>query len=79
VIEECHADGLRWDAITYIRNIEGGTKIHPMTFQRLELDAVDQERSSNASRQITIAEGMHGNAWVTKDVGAGGAASCAMG
>ncbi len=43
-LDEYHADGLRWDAITYIQNIEGNEGIRLMTFRKAGVDAMDQTR-----------------------------------
>lgn len=73
--EEYHADGLRWDAVPYIRNIEGkdadtATDI-PEGWSLMQW--INEEITQRFPGKISIAEGMHDNAWVTKDVAAGGA------
>ena len=74
-IEECHVDGLRWDAITYIRNVDGRNEDTPDDLPNgwSLMQWINEEIQQQFPGKITIAEGMHGNAWVTKDVGAGGA------
>jgi 1,4-alpha-glucan branching enzyme len=73
--EEYHADGLRWDAIPYIRNIEGKDADPPDDIPDgwSLMQWINEEIRRLFPGKISIAEGMHKNAWVTKDVGAGGA------
>ncbi|MGA7965061.1 MAG: alpha-amylase family glycosyl hydrolase [Gammaproteobacteria bacterium] len=73
--EEYHADGLRWDAIPYIRNIEGRDADPPDDIPEgwSLMQWINVEIQQRFPEKISIAEGMHNNAWVTKDVGAGGA------
>jgi 1,4-alpha-glucan branching enzyme len=74
-LEEYHADGLRWDAIPYIRNIEGRDEDPaddiPDGWSLMQW--INDEVRQGFPGSITIAEGMHNNAWVTKDGAAGGA------
>jgi len=74
-LEEYHADGLRWDAISYIRNIEGGDAGSPGNIPDgwSLMQWVNEEIRRLYPGRIVIAEGMHRNPWVTKDTGAGGA------
>ncbi|MGA2532136.1 MAG: alpha-amylase family glycosyl hydrolase [Candidatus Aminicenantales bacterium] len=73
--EEYHADGLRWDAISYIRNIEGRDADPPGDIPDgwSLMQWINEEIRQRFPGKISIAEGMHNNAWVTKDAGAGGA------
>jgi 1,4-alpha-glucan branching enzyme len=73
--EEYHADGLRLDAISYIRNIEGRDADTPDDIPEgwSLMQWINEEIQQRFPGKISIAEGMHNNAWVTKDVGAGGA------
>jgi len=73
--EEYHADGLRWDAIPYIRNIEGKDADPPDDIPDgwSLMQWINEEIRRLFPGKISIAEGMHKNAWVTKDVGVGGA------
>jgi len=73
--EEYHADGLRWDAIPYIRNIDGRDADPPDDIPDGWglMQWINVEIKQHFPGKISIAEGMHNNAWVTKDVGAGGA------
>ncbi len=73
--EECHVDGLRWDSIPYIRNIEGRNEDAPDDLPEgwSLMQWINEEIQKRFPGKISIAEGMQNNAWVTKDVGAGGA------
>lgn len=73
--EEYHADGLRWDAITYIRNIEGRDSDPPNDIPDgwTLMQWINEEVKQRFPGKLSIAEAMHHNAWVTKAVGAGGA------
>ncbi len=73
--EEYHADGLRWDAVPYIRNIEGRDADTnddiPEGWSLMQW--INEEIRQRFPGKISIAEGMHNNAWLTKDVAEGGA------
>ena len=73
--EECHVDGLRWDSIPYIRNIAGRDEDPsddlPDGWSLMQW--INLEIQQRYPGKITIGEGMHNNAWVTKDIGVGGA------
>lgn len=74
-LEEYHADGLRWDMIVYMKSIDGsgnnpGNDI-PDGWSLMQW--INGEIQQRYPGRIKIAEGMHKNAWVIKDVGAGGA------
>jgi 1,4-alpha-glucan branching enzyme len=73
--EEYHADGLRWDSIPHIQNIEGSeaNKLDDIPEGWSLMQWINEEIRRRFPGKISIAEGMHNNAWVTKDVGAGGA------
>jgi len=73
--EEFHVDGLRWDSIPYIRNIEGRNEDPPDDLPEgwSLMQWINEEIQQRFPGKISIAEGMQNNAWVTKDVGAGGA------
>jgi 1,4-alpha-glucan branching enzyme len=71
-IEEYHVDGLRLDSTLYIRNIrEDGASEIPDGWSLLQ--AINEMVARCDRNQITIAEDMQSNDWITKDVGAGGA------
>ncbi len=73
--EEYRADGLRWDAIPYIRNIEGRDDDPPNDIPEgwSLMQWINEEIKQRFPGKISIAEGMHNNALVIKDVAAGGA------
>ncbi len=73
--EEYHADGLRWDAIPYIRNIEGKDDDPPDDIPEgwSLMQWINEEIKQRFPGKISIAEGMHNNAGVIKDTVAGGA------
>src|SRR5674476_631126 len=74
--EECHADGLRWDMIVYIKSIDGnGNGNNPaddIPDGWSLMQWINAEIQQRFPGKISIAEGMHKNSWVTEDVGAGG-------
>ncbi len=72
--EEYHVDGLRWDGITYIKNIEGmdTDPANDIPDGWSFMQWLNEEISQHFPGRISIAEDMKANAWVTKDVGAGG-------
>lgn len=71
-LNEYHIDGLRFDSTYYIRNIDEGGSSEIADGWSL-LQAINEVVASQPGNQITIAEDLMSNAWVTKDVGAGGA------
>jgi 1,4-alpha-glucan branching enzyme len=74
-LEEYHVDGLRWDAITYIKNIVGSdsSPANDIPDGWSLMQWINHKIHQRFSGRIGIAEDMKVNAWVTKDVGAGGA------
>ncbi len=74
-LEEYHADGLRWDMISYIKSIDGNgsNPANDIPDGWSLMQWINVEIQQLFPGKIRIAEGMHKNAWVTKDVGAGGA------
>lgn len=73
--EEYHADGLRWDGTAFIRRI-GGNDGDPNGNipQGWELmQRINREIGESFPGKISIAEDMQDDAWLTKDVEAGGA------
>lgn len=71
-LEEYHVDGLRIDSTLYIRNTgDSGTEELPDGWSLLQ--AINEMVAANYPGQITIAEDLQSNDWITKDVGAGGA------
>ena len=73
--EEYHADGLRWDMIVYIKSIDGdgNNPANDIPDGWSLMQCINVEIQQRFPGKISIAEGMHKNPWVTKDVGAGGA------
>ena len=74
-LEEYHADGLRWDAITYIKNIEGneGNPANDIPEGWSLMQWINEEIKKRFPGKISIAEDLKNNVWVNKDKGAGGA------
>lgn len=74
-LEEYHADGLRWDAVTYIKNIEGNeaNPANDIPEGWTLMQWINEEIQKRFPGRISIAEDLKNNAWVTKDAGAGGA------
>jgi 1,4-alpha-glucan branching enzyme len=74
-LEEYHADGLRWDMIVFIKSIDGnaGNSANDIPEGWSLMQWINVEIQQRFPGKISIAEGMHKNPWVTKDVGAGGA------
>jgi len=74
-LEEYHADGLRWDAITYIKNIEGneGNPANDIPEGWGLMQWINEEIQKRFPGKISIAEDLKNNVWVNKDTGAGGA------
>ena len=73
--EECHVDGLRWDAVPYIFNINGEGPYSPDDIPEGWSLAqwLNDEIRKRYPDKISIAEGMRNNAWITNVTGAGGA------
>jgi 1,4-alpha-glucan branching enzyme len=74
-LAEYHADGLRWDAITYIKNIEGneGNPANDIPEGWSLMQWINEEIQKRFPGKISIAEDLKNNVWVNKDTGAGGA------
>ena len=73
--EEYHADGIRWDMTVYVKSIDGNgdNPANDIPDGWSLMQWINGEIQQLFPGKISIAEGMHKNAWVTKDVGAGGA------
>lgn len=74
-INEYHVDGLRFDSVLYMRNVEGqvnnpATDI-PEAWSILQW--INEEVKKAKPEALTIAEDLTGNEWVTKDTSVGGA------
>lgn len=74
-LEEYHVDGLRWDAITYIKNTLGSNSSPandiPEGWSLMQW--INNAIRDRFPGKILIAEDMKVNAWVTRGTGAGGA------
>jgi 1,4-alpha-glucan branching enzyme len=73
-LEQFRFDGLRWDATSYIRNVDGnadpGTDL-PDGWRLLR--QINSEIDARQPWKISIAEDMQNNAWLTKSTADGGA------
>jgi len=74
-LDEYHADGLRWDSIPYIRNVEGREQDPADDIPEgwTLMQWLNEEIQKKFPGKISIAEGMQNDAWVIKSVGEGGA------
>ena len=73
-LEEYRADGLRWDAVSYIKNVNGSddpAKDLPDGWTLMQW--VNDEIDRRSPGKISIAEDLKNNAWVAKRVSDGGA------
>jgi len=71
-LEEYHVDGLRFDGTIYIRATHGPGSADLADGWRV-LQEINTLVAQKFPGRITIAEDLQNNAWLTKDVGAGGA------
>jgi len=71
-IQECRADGLRWDSTCNIRNTSNGVGTDIPDGWSL-LQYCNNEIDANQAWKISIAEDLQNNEWLTKTTGAGGA------
>lgn len=74
--EEYHVDGLRWDAVPYIKNIDGKDEDNSpddLTDGWTLMQWINEQIKQQFPNKISIAEGMQNNAWVTKYVADNGA------
>ncbi|MCB2180528.1 MAG: alpha amylase C-terminal domain-containing protein [Desulfobulbaceae bacterium] len=74
-LDEYHADGLRWDMIIYIKNIDGNADnpVNDIPEGWSLMQWVNVEIQQRFPGKISIGESMRNTPWVIKDVGAGGA------
>ena len=72
---EYRADGLRWDAVTYIKNVDGNeaSPANDIPEGWSLMQWINEEIRRRYPGRISIAEDLKNNSWVAKDVGAGGA------
>lgn len=68
-LQDFHIDGLRWDSTLNIRTHNNGD--NPEGWSLMQW--INNEIDAAQPWKISIAEDMQGNAWLTKDSGAGGA------
>ena len=73
--EEYRADGLRWDAVTYIKNIDGNeaNPANDIPEGWSLMQWINEEIQGRFPGKISIAEDLKNNSWVAKETGAGGA------
>jgi 1,4-alpha-glucan branching enzyme len=74
-LQQRFADGLRWDATGWIRNVYGhnNDQANDLSDGWSLMQAVNAEIKQSQPWKISIAEDMQGNDWLTKDTGVGGA------
>ena len=74
-LQQRFADGLRWDATAWIRNVDGHNNdpANDLPDGWSLMQAIHAEIKRTQPWKISIAEDMQGNEWITKDIGAGGA------
>jgi 1,4-alpha-glucan branching enzyme len=76
-LEEYHVDGLRYDCTQFIRTVDGSREQDlPEGWSLLQW--INGQIAQKYPGRITIAEDLQNNAWLTKDVGAGGAGFCSQ-
>lgn len=71
-LQECRADGLRWDSTSNIRNTNNGVGTDIPDGWSL-MQYCNNEIDANVAWKISIAEDLQNNEWLTKTTGAGGA------
>jgi len=74
-LQQRFADGLRWDATGYIRNVKGQNNDpdNDIPDGWSLMQAINDEIRQTQPWKISIAEDMQGNEWITKPANAGGA------
>lgn len=73
-LDHRHVDGLRWDATSYIRNVDGSGDPQADLHDGWRLmQWINDEIDRLFGWKISIAEDMQDNEWLTKDTRAGGA------
>jgi 1,4-alpha-glucan branching enzyme len=74
-LQQRFADGLRWDATGWIRNVYGhnNDSANDLPDGWSLMQAINAEIKQSQPWKISIAEDMQGNEWVTKDTSVGGA------
>lgn len=74
-LQQRFADGLRWDATGWVRNVYGNNNdpAHDIPDGWSLMQAINAEIKQSQPWKIGIAEDMQGNEWITKDTSVGGA------
>lgn len=74
-LQQRFADGLRWDATGWIRNVYGNNNdpANDLPDGWSLMQAINAEIKQSQPWKISIAEDMQGNEWLTKDTSVGGA------
>jgi 1,4-alpha-glucan branching enzyme len=74
-LQQRFADGLRWDATGWIRNVYGNNNdpSHDIADGWSLMQGINAEIKQTQPWKISIAEDMQGNEWLTKDTDIGGA------
>jgi 1,4-alpha-glucan branching enzyme len=74
-LDKYRLDGLRFDAVAYVRNVHGhdGDPSWDLADGWGLLQRINGEIQGSRPGKITIAEDLRRNEWITKDAGAGGA------
>jgi 1,4-alpha-glucan branching enzyme len=74
-LQQRFADGLRWDATGWIRNVYGNNNdpANDLPDGWSLMQAINAEIKKRQPWKISIAEDMQSNEWLTKDTGTGGA------
>ncbi len=74
-VSDFRVDGLRWDATAYLRNVYGLNQDpdHDLPDGWSLMQWINEEVNARQPWKINIAEDLRYNAWLTKDVSAGGA------
>ena len=74
-LQQRFADGLRWDATGWIRNVYGNNNDpgNDLPDGWSLMQAINTEIKQSQPWKISIAEDMQGNEWLTKDTSVGGA------
>ena len=74
-LNEFQADGLRWDATSYIRNAHGhdGDAGADIAEGWGLMQRINQDIEQKLPGKLKIAEDLQGNAWLTKAINNGGA------
>jgi 1,4-alpha-glucan branching enzyme len=74
-LDRYRADGLRWDATAFIRNVFGNNDdaANDISAGWSLMQWINDEIDARQPWKITIAEDLRGNPWITHESGAGGA------